>query len=946
MKHKTGNILKTVIVVLIVSALAVGAVYTVKMLSTKAAEAGRNFVENILGAFGFGKLAGSDAENTADEDKSETQKLVNDYTSGALSNIEKSEAVFLAAFFPEDKADTHDISFNDESRVDVRSCLQVMVNAFDELDSGVKEKLLKIIYPENFGRITVKEAYSGGEEGERSAATEYLKLLGIKSVWAADDDDLYPPMSFGISPGISVKTHDMGFMEEYGTLISTIVHDAGETFALLEFSAPSFIIEIIPGSLPEWTDSYSVFVPADFLEQRMDPLFRIFIDPERDAGIVEASLVHELFHAWQEEALNPDNPVRLSEERLDWLKEATAMWAVDQVYPDNDYELTYVDKIYRDPTVEYYVLEGSEHYTWYQMFFYFSEIIGDKAPGYVHQLFKNYAMDMNLDMIFNRGHLNRGMFNHDFAEMGMALFGGVESYKRFNAEESSYPVLDMLIKSEDKIALSDITADEDEESDWREYEFTTPGFHYVLISIPDDFNEKLIFQQSLSMVREEQMTGMRIAVKRNGQWQWENFALEPAYHVLDIDGSFDLIDEVLVMFFSSGFEGSEKIRYNVTSGSPDKAKGSIIYKWTKEYKKEKSSDINRENVTVVITENLKKIDAQLPEEQSADASTISYLIFGEQYIIDNLQIDYVYDYKRLTESEEEKLTGSGSFSYVTGEEQQDSLPGMTTAAIPGESISGGASETGDITGDIQEDAVRAYEELMEGLLPSLEQAEDMLGSETEGLISSDELQSIMDALKEAGGLGGIADVMPGTGGSAIGQNAMSRIVIRPETGVFELLPSLPPRIYEEEWVSFSHEYKYAAPDKPGGYVTETKTYKDKPSELFPLWFMNPDYQEEYSPYDALSGESWEAEDTEELAQMIAMAQAKGNKLNIQKMLNDPWMPFTVDFSDMIQPAPLSAKMTEKAAFSRKDFKAELSAETLTEKENIIRISISVQYGFY
>ncbi len=922
---------------------------------------GLYFLKDNEGISGIFDKVKPDGDSSADSGV--FSAIGNDLSSGKITEDEADAALFLAAFYPGDKGNTYKIRFTEDDNVDMRINLQKMLNSYDVLDKDLQDKLIRVVYPEKYGKITVSELLSG--------------LFRPRKVAAADSDDIYTPMSYGIIPGVSIKTHDVDFMETYGRDFTDIITHSAEIFGELGFAKPSFEVEVVPSSLPEFMSSYSALIPADLGSITDNAVFRIYVDPGRDIDTVEACLVHELFHAWQEQALGSHLGQPETGKPVDWLKETTAIWAVDQVYPDNDFELTFAGDIYTDPSVEYYPMDGMGFYTWYQMFYYFTEIVADKPDIYVADVFAGYRLNKNLDAaLAGASGTGRERLNRDFAQMGTALFGGVESSKRFNLQDPAYPVLDMKIKQENKIALNDILTEPG--GDWKEHVFGTPGFEYILISIPDDFNERIIFRQNLSMEKDDQMTGMRLAVKRNGQWLWENFPLEPAYHVLDIGGSFDSIDEVLLMLFSAGFEQSEKVQYGVTSGNPEKAKGSITFKWTKEYGDKPAGGEHIENVTVVISENLKRAGsmqdvAETGDQTGIDTNTLQYLAFGENYTIEDMQVEYIYNYRKTDGSNEEKIIGAGSYTYkaLDPDAPGAEVEAETAGGIAGESGSAGGGEgVGEVAGegasipglDGLSDILQQYQKIGDELLNSIEQSGDgdsgsADASSTEGgsmpvlsglAPSLEEMEELMGTFSELKDYMALIPDLPGfdAGNFGMGQNSLTRILIRPDLGSFDLYPTIPPQLSSRKWVKYQQENRYPDPEEPSTTKTETSTYFDKPGEMLPLWFINPDYTEDMdmTGFSAPGADGYE--DVGELTDTIKTAYSKLNKINIQKMLNDPWMPFTVDFSWMVEPAPVSAVLTEKAVYDNKSLKAELQSETLTEKGNKINISITVDYGFY
>ncbi|MFO7636336.1 MAG: hypothetical protein R6W96_03410 [Clostridia bacterium] len=805
-------------------------------------------------------------------------RISTDYAQGKLTEDDVSQAYFYAAFWPGDPGNPYNGALPEDRSLDMRAHLQNLVNRYGSLDKPLQDRLREVLFPERFPPSV---------QGD----TGFSLIRRAKA-----EEELYPPMEYVITEGIVVLTHDFDFMTTHGGEVERIALDAMETFDLLGFDKPHFRIEIIPVSLDECFSSYSALIPQYNEDLTVVTIFRIYMDFNRSIMETEASLVHELFHAYQEELLFIPPFPTVTGARIDWLREATALWAVDQVYPGNDYELGYTGGIYRMPFVEYYSLGHGRDYTWYQLFFYITEVLESREPSYVRDLFNSHRLHGNLDAVFQDVHGGRMFFNMDFARLGMALFGGIPENQTFEAHEPFYPSARVSIKNQDIMPLKDIL--DDAQADWRTESFDTPGFRYMLIKIPRDHQGMLFFQQNLSMERDAQMTGMRIAVKRNGEWQWENIQLEPATHVVDISGSLDVIDEILLMFFCTGFETAEKVEYRITSGSSSKARGTITFRWTKE-SPSTGGDSEKTQFTAIISESLVKASAGTGDQ------TVQYLASGERYQIKEMEINYFYRHFLRKGDTEETTQGAGIYRYEDPE-----------AGSAGESPDGlvevpGLSQLKDYIDKV--------------LIPSIKQMEDMMGQIGDG-------QGLEGGIPELPEL----DVpgSPGTGG-------LSRIIIRPDTGVFEFSPVLPPEALSEEWVDYEYTHTYPDPARPDMKKTERQSYKDRPTDLFPLWFKNPDFSEDASMEDF----TFDPDDTMALMQSLTNAQSRLNILNLQRLIDNPQTPYQIDFSDSIEPRPVSAVLIEQAMYNYKTFTASLKASVLTEKGNVITIDIIVEYDF-
>ena len=118
------------------------------------------------------------------------------------------------------------------------------------------------------------------------------------------------------------------------------------TFKELGFDVPEFKVEIIATSIEEFIGSYSVMIPDEFAGIVTNAIYRIYIDFNSDPLVLEARLIHELFHAFQEQAMKSHVHGVINDAFINWLKESTAIWAIDQVSPDNNFELEFVESLF------------------------------------------------------------------------------------------------------------------------------------------------------------------------------------------------------------------------------------------------------------------------------------------------------------------------------------------------------------------------------------------------------------------------------------------------------------------------------------------------------------------------------------------------------------------------------------------------------------------------
>lgn len=832
-----------------------------------------------------------------EQEKTAFDRISSDYKDRKFEALDYSKYMFLAAFLPKEIKTVYGNTAYKNTNIDMRPHLQNLIYNYEKLDPSLQKEMRKILFPE-----TVKQ----DKNQNISSLRNYFIEAYLNPAYASDYD-VFPMQEFQILEGICVKTHDTLFMDENLDVIKDTVSDSRDTFEALSFKHPSFKIEIIPGHLNGFTQSYSSYIPSDINDIYRENVFRIYLNSGLDINTIVGCLIHELFHAYQiQDGLML--PVCSIDDETQWLAEATALWAVDQVYSDNDYEFNYIDGIYRNPVIEYYNLSEHKHHTWYQMFQYFTEVMNTFDSSYMKDLYGYYRLNGNLDHAFNKAHIGRYSFNNDFAQLGKALFGSVKPSMTFQSADPLYPDKNLIIDASNFYVLDQFL--EDKGSDWRQGTFEAPGFHYKYIMIPSDFDGKITFIQNLEMEQEKQKTGMRIAVMRNGEWVWENTIFEAGMHTLDIGDSLDIIDNVLVMFFSTNFSEEAKLMYKITSSAPEKAKGSIIYRWEKKFKPKEEGAIEREIFQYVLSEDLKKYDGAALTNNDA---TINTIISGDMYCIENMTIDYTYDYLYKKDDNKEQTLGAGSYSYKEqNTEDSSSMP----ADLPIPDLSGLEGIIGDMVPKVNE-----LKDVIEGLgknegtkefIPELPKLDTDLS----------ELDELLSGLP-----------IPGTS-----NNRLVRITIRPELNIFELLPSMPVRALSDKWVSYQTTTTYK--NDKGKLESSKNNYNDKPGELLPLWFVNPnfDFTKEASQPDINS-----ITDTMGLSNTIADMQSKLNKYNIKLLIDQPQTGMEIDLTKHLDVGLQSGTMIEKAMYNGKQFKGEINASSVTKNGNEIKITIAIKY---
>lgn len=833
-------------------------------------------------------------------------KIQKDFEENKINKLEYSKATFYAAFFADKTQNKYKGHFPDRKIIDMRMYIQYLVNNYQQLDNEARKKLEQVIFP---------------EKNTKKSKTSSILFPFIPTIAYAEAEETFFPESYEISENVWVNGFDGYFFKHNLDLIEDTVHDSQTAFEAMGFDRPSFRIDIIIEEHPAFMTSYSVFVKPGIFDNTQ-PVYRIYIDKNCTPEDLQAYIVHELFHAYQEQVLLPISFIPVDKDRLDFIKEATAIWAIDQVYPDNNYELEFAQCIYEDSKINYSSFDICQSYTWYQMFFYFTEIINSADHRYVRNVFEKYKDFENFDRTFDVIHIERSLFNSDFSDFGMALFGRGEYEGIFLRAEPQYPYLVINEEAIDVCSLKDAIKNSGDE--WDEYVFEAPGYYYKIINIPEDFNGRLIIQQNLSMTEEKQMTGMRIGISKNDRLEWQKVGDEPAMVVVDIGGSIESIDSIVLMFFSSSFDERQRVQYKITSGEGQKAKGSIIFKLEKTFNPA-SGVSGKEGFTFVAGEELVKASFQTGNQRD---DTLSHIIGGDKYLVRKFEADYIYQYLFKKDKEETKITGTGHYLFEDDKlkQSQDSSQSSGAPSLPGFS--------GKISDEIFSRAGKALKEL----------------EKIEGSLKGVDIPELPDLpeMKDLPDINNYPDMNKDISGDIFGtgEGRLPRIVIRPEVKVFEFMPSLPADIESKDWVEYESIYKIPDPDDPKKIKTETHNYKDKPTQLLPLWFCNPDYTENGGDATQEFEESQlDIKDIKQFTQKLISFNSKFNRFNIQKLIDNPEKLFERDFRQEIEPKPDYAVLKEKASFINNRFTAELKAKAITKNGNVVDISITAEYTF-
>ncbi len=194
---------------------------------------------------------------------------------------------------------------------------------------------------------------------------------------------------------------------------------------------------------------------------------------------------------------------------------------------------------------------------------------------------------------------------------------------------------------------------------------------------------------------------------------------------------------------------------------------------------------------------------------------------------------------------------------------------------------------------------------------------------------------------------GIDDIGGMLGMDTLGK--LKRFAIKSEMDSFEIFPSLPSNLTSEEWIETETKITYRDTD---GQIKTNTTFKDEPAgSLFPIWFINPNYDLEAAaqlvnenqnddPEDFIEN----IEDSKEILDNVIDLNSKLNKFNISALIKDPNTSIGIDLTKFVDSLE-EGEQYEKIMFNGSLLKGEITASFTTQSGNIVTVKIEYNYTF-
>lgn len=806
-----------------------------------------------------------------------------------ISETEYSKLILNASFYPDEVKSEYGNTIYNNTKVDVSNDLQRVVNDFENLDKDEIKKLREILFVKNI------ESNNGWSD------------FFISTVKAED------VLSFSYEVGIGTKIYieNMEFYEEYTDLLELWIEQAKIKYELLDFAMPMFQVEFNFVTLPLCVDSYSTYVPLEAIMDEdgvsFEPVFKIFIDMNLHTDEVQAAIYHELFHAYQYEA----GLTQVTQDAK-WLKEATAMWAVDQVDRELNYEHRYIHYLYSNFSIDTYAITDIEH-SWYQMFQYFTEDIRAYDTDYVSDLINSFAVTESLDESFVHAHQARQFLNEDFAQFAMALFNNENGEDGIKSLDSDYPNMGIVLEEENFFDF-DILMDSFG-AEWQGSLIEGAGIKPLIIKIPDDFDSQVNIMINIPYEKDEKKAGAVVGTYSQDEWTFDvkDGLYEKSNYVYDVGEAS--IEAICLLLYNTDFNEDGIVEFKIGIGVPDNAEGTIKYTITRDLSKGEAGVKYDDEVQFTLTESLSRYE---PESTSSELIEYQRNMYGDTYYVDEMTIDYKYTSHYEKGDDKEIVTSNGLYFYNGTDSEIGGLGGMLSGL--GDLIPGMSSDPTPSGGEPPSDG--GLGDILSGL-----------GELGEGF----DLE-LPDGLGDIGGMLGL---------DTLGR--LKRFTIKSEMDSFEILPMLPSDLTSEEWIDTETKITYK--DNDGQLKTDTINKTEAPGELFPIWFINPNYDVKAGEQLASEEQNNDSEnfmdnieDSKEILDKVKDLNNKFNKYNVSALIKDPNTSIGIDLTKIITSLE-EGEQYEKLMFNGNSLKGEITATFTTQSGNFVTVKIEYNYTF-
>lgn len=535
--------------------------------------------------------------------------------------------------------------------------------------------------------------------------------------------------------------------------------------------------------------------------------------------------------------------------QIDWLRQATSVWAIDHVLPNLNYEHRYIPYIYTNIFDPYYLtsLDGAK--SWYQYFIYITKVLGNNT--YVKDLYQyiiSHPNDYDMNHILSAG-IDEASFRRYIAKFGMCL----TSCDLYSGKLSSIDSMTQYVFLPDEI-IEATEINEMKVSDWKDVGLYPGDYYHIYISTTDLEEKGLDIINNMG-AEISKKRGMAIGLTNGNQTEWimtpDNE--KPLYHV---DFESTPADFIHILIYNSDMMEINTYQYALGQETSTLGSGNLNVTYSKE------SNIDGTHIFEEVNWSADEVLEKIKLDGSSDVNGLWHTMIGESYMVKEIALDYRYK-KEITEVAsgfEEKTNASGLYFYNSAEEATTTNPLETL--LPNL--------------DGLTDQLNAASEMLEGL-PGVDLGDMGLSNEEMDLLNNGFDPASLGLSEEEMSIFG--QLMKATKG-------IQRIRYDASINSLMLYPALPMDLINEEWIEGTKTTKEK--NTSGEIMTTSEDIVMKPPVLFHQWFYNPDGMnpDDASLLDNTSLENYSTYsniDMKELLDKIKGISSTGNAANVMTL---------------------------------------------------------------
>jgi len=854
--------------------------------------------------------------------KNAFEKLDTEFEAGTLSESDyhSSRVQLVLSSLNHDEGEHKDVSFSETTQpIDISLDVQWMAEHFAELEDQDKEWIKQLsATPDTLGAAITETTFFASNKSANDS--ERISINPFRG-WVAQAEEPTGPL-------IQLWDDNVTYMSSVAFLEEQLSEQLHEAYLTAVLSYDQFLGVSLSDEVVIHVEYYAMGVES--YSFRFNDVTHIHINGIIPSDLLEGSMYHELFHAYQFQlGYHPLFPEQ------HFTMEASAIWAVTYVDEALGYHNRYDDAIYLNPILDPSVMSEEEIKSWYQLlyFMYQDWNAQDTVKRLVLEMPKRTTLHEALLTV-----LEKDSRLHNL----MAYFGTYLFAERATSDVEfsvNSPLADLTFEASlyETMDARDM-ADLPQEDGWIERNMDQTGFYLVRVNTANP-ESGLVIMSDLGNELSKGESGMVVMGESDGRWKT---LLDGRYDSLHtaIDFKEDAIDALILIFFN--YSDSKQQSHKHTWEYNERIVGEGNVDITIEKKQlatlgDTSETTKTERHHYMVVENIELFDT----EGSEDETDYMKLIIGDAYYVKEMQIQYDGSILKTSTEEDdtqfrEDILLSGRYAYQDGDLPMDfsnemlQFPDMSSLLGGNSSSDSSGSSVGGVSlGDLAGQAQAA-----------LEGFEALGGSEINVTLPGvDELEAIGNPSEEMSAAADLlADAMP-----KIGQ--LIRVKEMESAGLFELYPTFPSNLPSKEWV---HRRSTLTLTKADGDVTRSVSEADIVMQegIFPVWFHNPFFdpkvsQEKLSQIDGNPADfAAEYDTTEKITDQIRIMNGLYNINNLYETLNAG--NFEYNIQD-IYPSRIGT-LTQRLDLEGQVFEGLIQADYI---ENNVQytVSITLHYSF-